>query len=449
MLAYSSIANAGYMLVGVAAASVSARGPEAAASVLYYLVVYAFANIGAFAAAAWLVRDKKTDDIDDLNGLGYQSPLLAVCIVILMLSLIGIPPLAGFFGKLYMFMEALNQEHAGTRLALIGLVALGLFNSVVSAFYYVRMLKAMFLREPSGQRLGRADWAIEIPIAVGTLVVIVFGLFPGRLMSVMQSASVPLLMNSSARSAIDDLSTQRHESHLVARGPRVPHAGRQSRKTGLAGGRGQEIVPRNDDAANGPARFSSAGSGRQSRRDPREPGGGCCEERRIDRRQDFLNRTSTRGGWQVARRLDIKADVRDDTVMAIINTFEKCLESPYLVQDKDAAGRIGGLLAKAGDRLEGAVNIQTSGQGDPADVVFLSYEAMFCCLRALVYSKGYREYGLRCLLLACENLYVRTGQFDADHLRKFELAQRLKLSPADAVAAASAFVKRTLELLGQ
>ena len=119
--------------------------------------------------------------------------------------------------------------------------------------------------------------------------------------------------------------------------------------------------------------------------------------------------------------------------MAIINTFQKCLESPYLVEDKDAAGRIGELLAKAGDRLEGAVNIQTSGQGDPADVVFLSYEAMFCCLRALVYSKGYREYGLRCLLLACENLYVRTGQFDADHLRKFELAQRssfLRLTPS-------------------
>ena len=68
---------------------------------------------------------------------------------------------------------------------------------------------------------------------------------------------------------------------------------------------------------------------------------------------------------------------------------------------------------------------------------------------ALVYSKGYREYGLRCLLLACENLYVRTGQFDADHLRKFELAQRLKLSPADAIAAASAFVSETLQLLGQ
>jgi uncharacterized protein (UPF0332 family) len=135
--------------------------------------------------------------------------------------------------------------------------------------------------------------------------------------------------------------------------------------------------------------------------------------------------------------------------MAIINTFQKCLASPYLIEDKDAAAQIGELLAKAGDRLEASVNLQTTGQGDPADIVFLGYEAMFCCLRALVYAKGYREFGLRCLLLACENLYVKPGQLDADHLRKFELAQRLRLPPSDAVAASSAFVKRTLELLGQ
>jgi hypothetical protein len=69
--------------------------------------------------------------------------------------------------------------------------------------------------------------------------------------------------------------------------------------------------------------------------------------------------------------------------------------------------------------------------------------------RALVDAKGYREYGLRCLLLACDRLYVRTRQLDAEHLRNFEQAQRLKMSPAEAVAATSAFVKRTLELLGQ
>jgi len=133
--------------------------------------------------------------------------------------------------------------------------------------------------------------------------------------------------------------------------------------------------------------------------------------------------------------------------MAIVNTLKKCLETPYLFEDKGAPDRIGGLLAKAGDRLEGAANIMTSGQGDAADATFLSYEAMFCCLRALVYAKGYREAGLRCLLLACENFYVKPGALDVAHLHAFERAQELKSSPADSLAAASAFVKRTLELL--
>jgi NADH-quinone oxidoreductase subunit N len=193
MLAYSSIAHAGYLLVGVAAASVSINGPRAAGAVLYYLIVYAFANVGAFAVAAWLVRDKKTDEIDDLNGLGYQQPLLATCILVLMLSLIGIPPLAGFFGKLYIFMEALDQGGSGRPVILIWLVALGLFNSVVSAFYYVRVLKAMFFRQPGTQRLAPADTPIALPILLGTLVIVVFGLMPGWLMLPMQAAAVPML----------------------------------------------------------------------------------------------------------------------------------------------------------------------------------------------------------------------------------------------------------------
>src|SRR5436190_2428305 len=134
--------------------------------------------------------------------------------------------------------------------------------------------------------------------------------------------------------------------------------------------------------------------------------------------------------------------------MAIINTLQKCLDSPYLIEDKEAPARIVDLLAKAGDRLEAAVNIHTTGQGDPADIVFLSYEAMFCCLRALVYAKGYREFGLRCLLLACEHLYIRPGLLDVAHVHAFERAQGLKTPPDETLAAAFAFVKRTLELLG-
>src|SRR3954469_18646139 len=135
--------------------------------------------------------------------------------------------------------------------------------------------------------------------------------------------------------------------------------------------------------------------------------------------------------------------------MAIINTLQKCLDSPYLFKDDEAPARIPALLAKAADRLEAAANLQATGQGDPADISFLSYEAMFCCLRALVYHRGYREAGLRCLMLACEGLYVREGLLDVAHIHAFERAQGLKLPPDEALASASAFVKRTLEILGQ
>ena len=193
MLAYSSIAHAGYMLVGVAAVSVSTRGVEAAGSVLYYLVVYAFANIGAFAVAAWVVRDRDGDQIEDLNGMGRQAPFVALCLVLLMLSLIGIPPFAGFFGKLYLFLEALNQGESTERLTLMGLVALGLLNSVISAFYYVRVLKAMYFREPSGARLRPPRAAIAAPVVLSAVVVTVFGVAPTPLINLMKSASAPML----------------------------------------------------------------------------------------------------------------------------------------------------------------------------------------------------------------------------------------------------------------
>jgi NADH-quinone oxidoreductase subunit N len=194
MLAYSSIAHAGYMLVGVTAAGVSPRHAEAAGSVLFYLFVYAFANIGAFALAAWLARDRGSDEIEDLNGLGLTNPGLATCVLLLMLSLIGMPPLAGFFGKLYMFMEALDEStYYPARLTMIWLVALGLLNSVVSAFYYVRVLKAMFLRAPSGPALSPAPSSVAWTIVLATVVSIAFGIYPAPLVNLMKGVAVPML----------------------------------------------------------------------------------------------------------------------------------------------------------------------------------------------------------------------------------------------------------------
>ncbi len=134
--------------------------------------------------------------------------------------------------------------------------------------------------------------------------------------------------------------------------------------------------------------------------------------------------------------------------MAIVNTFRKCLETPYLFEDPEAPGRIGALLTMAGERLDAAGTLQASAlPADQADSSLLSYEAMFAALRALVYAKGYREAGLRCLLLACEELYVRPDQLDPSHLIAFERAQGLKATPADNLAAARAFVQRARELL--
>jgi uncharacterized protein (UPF0332 family) len=133
--------------------------------------------------------------------------------------------------------------------------------------------------------------------------------------------------------------------------------------------------------------------------------------------------------------------------MAIINTFQKCLESPYLVEDAEASGRTADLIARAVERLDLAERLHAVGQGDPADILYLSYEAMFQALRALVYAKNYREMGLHCLLIACEQLYVKRGDLDAAFLRSFELAQRMNLSTTEAVTAARAFLNRTRELL--
>jgi NADH-quinone oxidoreductase subunit N len=175
MLAYSSVAHAGYLLVGIIAASVSVDPSAASGAVLFYLVVYAFTTMGAFAVAAWLFRDGGSERIDDLDGLGAKAPLLGVCIVILMLSLIGLPPFAGFFAKLFLFMEALHAAPR-YRLTFLWLVGLGFLNSVVSAFYYARVLRALFLRpERPGAPRKPATAAIAVAIMVGAAVAVGFG----------------------------------------------------------------------------------------------------------------------------------------------------------------------------------------------------------------------------------------------------------------------------------
>ena len=133
--------------------------------------------------------------------------------------------------------------------------------------------------------------------------------------------------------------------------------------------------------------------------------------------------------------------------MAIINTLDKCLDSPYLFRDPTAPSRVTALLDQAVDSLGAARDLLAIPKPDAIDIGTMAYQAMFAAIRALVYAKGYREAGLKCLILACVALYVRPGQLDPAHLVAFERVQGFKLPPDQAVAAAASFLGEVRELV--
>ena len=135
MLAYSSIAHAGYVLIG--AAAMTASGFSAA---MYYLAAYYFMNLGAFAVVLFFEGVTGSDKIENLRGLGPKYPLISIAMVALLVSLTGLPPTVGFYGKYLLFVEGVSAE-------LIWLVVVAALNSVVSLFYYFRIAKALYLEE--------------------------------------------------------------------------------------------------------------------------------------------------------------------------------------------------------------------------------------------------------------------------------------------------------------
>ncbi|HTK31198.1 MAG TPA: NADH-quinone oxidoreductase subunit N [Candidatus Saccharimonadaceae bacterium] len=154
MLAYSSIAHAGYVLVAVVAG-----GPQGASAALFYLAVYSVMNLGAFGVLTLLGRghDERVN-VSDLNGLGFRHPLLGIALTLFMLSLGGIPPTAGFMGKVYLFGVAL-------RAGLVPLVIIGVLNSVVSVFYYLRVTVALYMDEPKSEPT-QVNWAAPAVVAL-------------------------------------------------------------------------------------------------------------------------------------------------------------------------------------------------------------------------------------------------------------------------------------------
>ncbi|HJZ89010.1 MAG TPA: NADH-quinone oxidoreductase subunit N [Polyangia bacterium] len=173
LLAYSSIAHAGYLLVGVVAAGVV--GAEGRAAVLYYLLAYTFTTIGAFGVVAWIGR--RGDErllLDDWGGLGTRHPAAALAMTIFLLSLGGIPPTAGFFGKFYIFKAALESS------ALLPLVVIAVLNSVISIYYYLKVVMVMYFREAGRETVPLRSAPVTLALVVAAFFVLQMGLQPGR-----------------------------------------------------------------------------------------------------------------------------------------------------------------------------------------------------------------------------------------------------------------------------
>jgi NADH-quinone oxidoreductase subunit N len=174
LLAYSAVAHAGYTLLGLVAG-----GRDGFSATLFYTTIYAFTLVGAFGVVALVRRGTGGDDFVHFTGLRQRSPWLAGCMAVFMLSLAGIPPLAGFFGKFYLFSAAL---HAAKNYGLLWLVALALLGSLISFYYYLIVLKVIFVdKTATDAPVLRLDFLQRASIVVLALIVLFLGLFPGGL----------------------------------------------------------------------------------------------------------------------------------------------------------------------------------------------------------------------------------------------------------------------------
>jgi NADH-quinone oxidoreductase subunit N len=175
MLAYSSIAHAGYMLVGIAAG-----GAEGFSAVIYYTLIYTLMNVGAFSVLALLESEGLGATYSDCAGVFKDSPLLAGAMAIFMLSLAGLPPFGGFIAKYKVFAAAVSAGMAW--LAVVGVLA-----SAVSAYYYLRVIVAMFMQEKN-QPLKLPMTASSLTLAVVALAVLLLGIFPTEVLKLTTKA---------------------------------------------------------------------------------------------------------------------------------------------------------------------------------------------------------------------------------------------------------------------
>ena len=182
MMAYSSIGHVGYALVGLAVAN-----EAGVTGVLVYLTIYVFMNVGAFSCIMAMRRGgRAVEHISDLGGLSKTHPAMAAALAAMMFSMAGIPPLAGFFGKLYIFLAAIEAQ-------LYTLAVIGVLTSVVSAYYYIRIIKVMYFDEPGLEPLDSPlPGSIKVVLAVCSAVVLLFFAFPTPVISAAEAAAASL-----------------------------------------------------------------------------------------------------------------------------------------------------------------------------------------------------------------------------------------------------------------
>src|SRR6267378_3497983 len=178
LLAYSSIAHVGYMLLGLVAGSPTELSTDGIKGILIYLLVYTFMNLGAFGVITSLRhRNVIGDELDDLNGLYSRAPVEAVLMLIFLLSLAGIPPLAGFYGKYFIFLSLIETGH-------YALASLGVLYSVFGLYYYLKMANAMFMGEPEERGVLPVSWTMRFALAVTAFATVFIGIMPDRFINI-------------------------------------------------------------------------------------------------------------------------------------------------------------------------------------------------------------------------------------------------------------------------
>jgi NADH-quinone oxidoreductase subunit N len=194
MLAYSSIAHTGYMMAGLAAYQIqdgfTAGGgdaEQAVSSVLYYIFAYTFMNIGAFAVVAWIQHRGRGMELEDFSGLGTTHPLPAAAMTIFLISLMGIPPTIGFYGKYYVIVALIDADLLWLALAIV-------LMSAVSAFFYLRVVAQMYFSDGAPSRRQMSTPLLNVGIAGMVVAVIVLGLFSGPIVNLADEWSSALTL---------------------------------------------------------------------------------------------------------------------------------------------------------------------------------------------------------------------------------------------------------------